>query len=70
MSSPRINGSAIFGDPVESEGGVFSCPFDKTQRCQLEPIFQTKDGELLKLPSGLCETSVTYVSVLISNVSL
>ena len=46
MGSPRINGSDFFGNPVEREGGVFSCPFDNSQTCQREPVFQTKNGGL------------------------
>ena len=44
VGSPRLNGSDFFGNPVE-EGGVYSCPFDNSQSCTVESIFQTKDGE-------------------------
>ena len=47
MGSPRINGSDLLGNPVDREGGVFSCPFDNSQNCQREPVFQTKNGELV-----------------------
>lgn len=45
MSAPSLNGSNLFGGPVEKEGGVLSCPFDNSQSCHIVPAFQTKNGE-------------------------
>ena len=45
VSSPRAKGFDFFGDPLDSEGGVYSCPFNISQTCQFEPAFQTKLGE-------------------------
>ena len=45
VSSPREQGFTLQGETLESEGGVYSCPFDNSQICKLEPAFQSKDSE-------------------------